>query len=244
MDIQDLSFEFVSAWPSDKVKFIKCRSHESKVSGGLGCDVTHDIWEPTLIKEANRHAKVAILAREDVTEGAGMNSDVLHPTITFTLQVRRHSTNYLYNIIIPTAVLVSLAFTSFTVPLNEVADRASITLTLLLSIIAYKLIIKDELPKVNFLTLIDKYILVSMTIVAMISFTNSSVGNGVDEITDALKARDYDCRLVIGMIWVACNLGFVLRIMCRNAWANRRITLFKKQCCEVVDRSTDVLLLV
>merc|ERR1719247_1501702 len=137
-----------------------CQSHESRVGGGLGCEVTRDVWEPTTILRypcpGSRNVeqrKIAILGLEDITDSADQGCS--YPKITFTLQVRRHSTNYLYNIIIPTATLVSLAFCSFNVPLNEVADRASITLTLLLSIIAYKLIIKDELPKVNFLTLID-----------------------------------------------------------------------------------------
>jgi len=188
--------------------------------------------------------KVAVLTREDVTDGAGMSSDVLHPTITFTLQLRRHSRNYLYNIIIPTAALVSLAFCSFTVPLNEVADRASITLTLLLSIIAYKLIIKDELPKVNFLTLIDIYILASMTIVAMIAFANATVGNGVEDVTEELRSWDYECRWWLGIAWVICNLGFIVRIIFRHAVARRRMQTFKKECCDNRDRSADVLLLV
>merc|ERR1711988_678136 len=131
----------------------------------------------------------------------GMHSEALHPTISFTLQVRRHSTNYLYNIIMPTAALTSLAFCSFTVPVNEVADRASITLTILLSIIAYKLIIKDELPKVNFLTLIDVYILASMTVTAMIVFANSAVGYAVEDVTSHTRSRDCECRLVLIIVW-------------------------------------------
>jgi len=207
MDIQDLSFEFVADWPADKVKLTKCSKHESQL---LKDDVTRDVWEKTTIKESKHHSKVAIRAVEDETEGSGMNDEVMYPRITFSLQVRRHSSNYMYNIIIPTSVLVSLAFCSFTVPVNEVADRASITLTLLLSIIAYKLIIKDELPKV----------------------------------TEEIQWMDFECRAVLGTIWVLCNFGFIVRILFRQVVAKRRMSRFRKECGDKRDRSSDVLLLV
>merc|ERR1719247_618543 len=166
----------------------------------------HEMFgNPHTFRQSERVSTIAIIAVEDITEGTGPDTDVSHSMITFTLQVRRHATNYLYNIILPTAVLVCLAFCSFTVPLSEVADRSSITLTLLLSIIAYKLIIKDELPKVNFLTLIDVYILASMTVTAMIVFANSAVGYAVEEVTSHTRSRDCDCRLVLGILWVVCN---------------------------------------
>jgi len=207
-------------------------------------DVTRDVWEPTMIRESKRHSRVAIRALEDQTEGSGMIDEVLYPRITFAMQLRRHSSNYMYNIIVPTATLVSLAFCSFTVPVNEVADRASITLTLLLSIIAYKLIIKDELPKVNFLTLIDFYILACMALVAMISFANAFVGHGVEDVTDDIRFMDFECRAVLGTMWVLCNCGFLVRVLFRQAVARRRRNKFRKQCGDNYDRSSDVLLLV
>lgn len=241
MDIQDLALEFVADWPADKVRLTKCRRVESTM---IKDDVTRDVWQPTMLKVSKRQSKVAIRSVEDETEGSGMNDDVMYPRIAFSMQVRRHASNYMYNIILPTATLVSLAFCSFTVPVNEVADRASITLTLLLSIIAYKLIIKDELPKVNFLTLIDFYILASMAIVAMISFANAVVGNGVEEITDDVRQMDYECRVVLGTAWVLCNLGFTLRILFRQFVARRRVSRFRKECGNNWERSSDVLLLV
>lgn len=229
MDIQDLSFEFVSDWPADKVKLTKCWKRESQL---LKDDVTRDVWEKTTIRETKGHSRVAIRVVEDefAIECSGMDDEVVYPRITFALQVRRHASNYMFNIIIPTAVLVSLAFCSFTVPVNEVADRASITLTLLLSIIAYKLIIKDELPKVNFLTLIDFYILTCMAIVAMISFANSFVGHGVENVTDKIRWMDYECRAVLGTIWAVSNFGFGLRVVWRQVHAKRRMSTFRKQC--------------
>jgi len=245
MDIQDLNIQFVSDWPGNKVHFIESvsRKHDSKVLH-KGCEATRDVWEPTTIRQSERVSTIAIIAVEDITEGTGLDTDVSHSMITFTLQVRRHATNYLYNIILPTAVLVCLAFCSFTVPLSEVADRSSITLTLLLSIIAYKLIIKDELPKVNFLTLIDKYILASMTIVAMISFGNAAVGHGVDQITDRHRRKDYECRVVLASAWVLCNLWFIIRIIMRKRAAHYRISEHQRMCHERLEKSSEVDLLV
>mmetsp|Transcript_4171 Transcript_4171/g.6713 ORF Transcript_4171/g.6713 Transcript_4171/m.6713 type:complete len:471 (-) Transcript_4171:46-1458(-) len=261
MDIQNLSIEFTSEWPADMVKFLRSRSHESKVTAPA-CDITRDVWAPTTIKELKsargsimtlscckrkkeKSARsVAIRSREDVVEGAGLDDDRLYPMITFTLQFSRLTQYYLWNVIMPTCIMVTLAFTSFTVPLNEVADRASITLTLLLSIIAYKFIIKDELPKVNFMTLIDKYILASMSIVAVLGFANAIVGNGAEEITEDLLSADRLWKWILGIMWTFCNFYFVCNVAWRQYKSQLRLRRFRKQCCAEAASAADVMLLV
>jgi hypothetical protein len=266
MDIQNLSIEFTSDWPADMVKLVKCRSHPSKVTAAA-CEITRDSWTPTTLKKSvastqnNRVTRdgwitmdsgiipmcarsAAIRTREDVIEGAGLDDERLYPVIAFTLQFSRLTQHYFWNIITPTLIMVTLSFMSFTVPVNEVADRASITLTLLLSIIAYKFIIKDELPKVNFMTLIDKYILASMCIVSAVGFANAIVGNGADEITEDLKSADKTCKWILGTLWTSCNVGFMCLIVYRLRRSHLRRANFRKQCCDKAGSAPDVMLLV
>jgi hypothetical protein len=271
MDIQKLTFIFASEWPEDKVQFKRCNSHASTVSG-LGFQLIRDVWTPTMLQDSKGCQQVAIRVREDIFEGSGFegsnvsspyatglfpthscqplrgfegsNADkkTEYPKIEFTFQLRRSAANYLWNIIMPTCTMVTLSFMSFTVPLDEVADRASITLTLLLAIIAYKLIIKDELPKVSFLTLIDKYILASMSIVATIGFVNSALGSNVDQVTESLKSTDKHLKWILGTAWVLCNVYFMLLVLYRLFHARDKVRKFQNECTGTVAQGkADVL---
>lgn len=61
-----------------------------------------------------------------------------------------------------------LALHSFIVPPNEFADRCAVTLTLLLTSVAFKLVIAEKLPSISYLTLADKYVLGSVGLVIFI----------------------------------------------------------------------------
>lgn len=63
----------------------------------------------------------------------------------------------------------SLCFTSYSVPIPDLGDRASITLSLLLTAVAYKLVLADILPRVSYLTALDKYVLICFTMLIVIA---------------------------------------------------------------------------
>lgn len=60
--------------------------------------------------------------------------------------------------VLPMSLLSFMTLLSFKVPAKHVADRASITLTLLLTAVAYKQVTDSMLPAISYLTLIDKFI--------------------------------------------------------------------------------------
>lgn len=71
--------------------------------------------------------------------------------------VQRRPEFFIWNAALPIGALTSMAFGAFTVPWTDIADRFSVTLTLLLTLVAYKLVISTSLPQVSYLTLLDKY---------------------------------------------------------------------------------------
>ena len=77
------------------------------------------------------------------------------------LHITRKSTYYVTNIIIIMLGLVSLCFSTFAVPVEDLADRMSIVLTLLLTAVAFKFVIADSLPKLGFNTFLDNFILIN-----------------------------------------------------------------------------------
>lgn len=90
-------------------------------------------------------------------------------------RVTRQPWNYIINImfiLFTTAVLSAL---SFVISLKEVADRSSVTLTLLLTVVAFKLLLADTLPKVSYLTYLDWYTMFCFAVIFFIAFENFAI---------------------------------------------------------------------
>ena len=66
---------------------------------------------------------------------------------------------YIWNIGLIILAIVSLSFTSFAIPVDNVEGRLTINLTLLLTAMAFKFVIATSLPVVAYLTPLDKYLL-------------------------------------------------------------------------------------
>lgn len=70
----------------------------------------------------------------------------------------RESAWYWYNVTVPTGIFTLLTAGTFFVPHDEVADRLSVCLTMLLTTAAYKITVAAKLPEISYLTILDKYI--------------------------------------------------------------------------------------
>eukprot|EP00040_Diaphanoeca_grandis_P043727 m.268906 g.268906 ORF g.268906 m.268906 type:complete len:485 (-) comp81239_c0_seq1:26-1480(-) len=78
--------------------------------------------------------------------------------------VKRKANYYVTNIVSLMTGLVTLCFSAFSVELEDIADRMSIILTLLLTAVAFKFVIADSLPKLSYSTLMDYYLLLNFVI--------------------------------------------------------------------------------
>ena len=59
--------------------------------------------------------------------------------------VRRRWSYQFWNIYIPICLLTTMTFASFLIPVGDVADRLSVTLTLVLTSVAFKYVVAQEL---------------------------------------------------------------------------------------------------
>ena len=57
----------------------------------------------------------------------------------------------------------------FLVPITDVGDRCSITLTILLTAVAFRFILQESLPQMSYLTTLDWYVLGNFVLI----FTNT-----------------------------------------------------------------------
>ena len=76
-------------------------------------------------------------------------------------QVRRKSRYYIWKVFLPLIVMVAIAYSAFWIKIGDYYTQISITLTAILTEIAFLFAISSSLPKVPYLTFIDAFFLVS-----------------------------------------------------------------------------------
>lgn len=130
----------------------------------------------------------------------------------------RHSTDSLLcvvprNIEVPMFVLTSLTGATWAIPDDDVADRLSVSLALVLTAVAYKLTVAESIPQVAYLTMLDRFIGLCFVHITLAAVENS--------IVPALNHPTLDTTLGIvwAVLWVATSLWYALAV--RHLWKKR-----------------------
>lgn len=132
-------------------------------------------------------------------------------TFTITVPVTRKSAYYSTNIMWVMSCLVFLNFSVFAIPVTDLADRLSVGLTLLLTAIAFKLVIADDLPRLAYWTKLDYYMNFMFAILFLISVANAVVTSlpkwgATDEV---LPAVDNVFFIIFAVICVIFNIAYL-----------------------------------
>ena len=95
----------------------------------------------------------------------------------------------------------TLSLPSFLIPIYNLADRSSINLTLLLTVVAFKLLLSDNLPKVSYFTFLDTYVLCAFAFIFFIAVANATFAflTGIKDTAscapeNAEDPQDRDCE--------------------------------------------------
>ena len=88
-------------------------------------------------------------------------------TISQTFEVERNYLYYIYKLIFPVIFLVLISFSVYWINVKDLESRVTVSIVCLLSLIAYNFVIDEDLPKIGYLTLLDKIILISYVFAGM-----------------------------------------------------------------------------
>ena len=91
----------------------------------------------------------------------GPNDSVYFDSLVFEIDIERKHSFYVYKVIIPIVLILMVCWSSLWITPREIESRLTITIVCLLSLIAYNFVIDKELPKLEYLTILDWIILVS-----------------------------------------------------------------------------------
>ena len=96
------------------------------------------------------------------------------------LTVKRNYKYYLYKIIIPVFLILLIAWSVLWIPAKEIEARLTTSIVALLSLIAYNFVFQDVIPKLDILTSLDKFILLSYFFCAIPIFTTIRLSRTIE----------------------------------------------------------------
>ena len=142
--------------------------------------------------------------------GAGSRT---YPAFRATMQVNRYPEFYVYNIVIPNAVISLLSILIPTFLTQDNPDgRLNVSLSLMLTAAAYKFSISFMIPAVAYLTLLDRYLLSCASLLVLCALQNSVLGIQDDDGQLVFSRwADRATSLVLLLLWALDNAWFAHR---------------------------------
>jgi len=130
-----------------------------------------------------------------------------------TVTLQRRSWQYVWEILFPLLVLVSVVWSIFWVETDSLADRLNISFIGVLTIVAYQFLLVDSMPRMSYLTFTDAVLLASFLMMAVTVPQSLLIHSLVRKGRLALARRiDRICRwafpLAYGLILAAVALRF------------------------------------
>ena len=135
--------------------------------------------------------------------------------VLYEVTVRRHATFYVWRVLAPMTLLVVASWVVFWFEPANLQPQVSTDLAILLSLVTFTYAIDFSLPKVAYLTFIDRHTLTSLAFVLLAIFAVSAI-----HVIIRNKGVQGVARLQRGARW-AFPLGFVVAVAANVAYTFR-----------------------
>lgn len=163
------------------------------------------------------------------SEGSSAND---YPLYHIKCHVKRKSGYYLWNITMIIFLISLLSFCSFSVEISSPSDRLSVTLTLLLTAVAFKFVVSQSLPTISYLTFLDKYVLCGLLFLGCMAIENAVAAI----IPDVPTQKDFDqiCLYVAVGCFVFIHGVFLVFVFDKSRARNRILSENDKKFREML----------
>ena len=149
-----------------------------------------------------------------VTSDIYQNTKLKHPAIGISCKVSRRSEYFMWNIIIIMIFISSLVFTTWTIDMHKVQNRLQLTFILLLSNITFKFSVSQTLPKVSYLTILDKYIIYSGAQLCLVAVQHAVPSHLFFEDPGEARHADLIALYCQGAAYILFNMAFFAHGRC------------------------------
>lgn len=210
-DDQVLRIHVSSYWSNRIIRFRQELSIGNNISSALANFADGGQWE----------LQTYILSDVVQADYRCQSKEIREPLFQFHVHARRKYNYYLWNIAAMVNMISFLAFTSFAIDRSDIGKRLSVSLTLLLTVVAFKNFVSSILPKVSYLTLMDKYVLFNVAFIFLVAIQNAIVGR----VAETNQAK-YDLVFVFlsVVVYVLFQTTFIIVSILAVKKSRRRFT--------------------
>ena len=96
-------------------------------------------------------------------------------THVVAFELTRHAASVMWTLTLPVFLVTTLSFCQFGVDYALLADRLSVTLTCILTVVAFQYVVREMVPAVPYRTVMDNFILISLAVMFVQSFASLAV---------------------------------------------------------------------
>jgi hypothetical protein len=129
---------------------------------------------------------------------------------------------YLYNIVLVLFLITCMAAYTFSISPNDSTDRLELNFTLVLTTVAFKYTVSSYLPRITYLTLMDKYVLLTFMFLGLTGLENAVVAVIVDD--DLTSTIDKSFLYGAGGLWLLMHMAGVVCVWRKsfyNSWGEK-----------------------
>lgn len=161
VDVQDLTISISTERSIHEIEIIEDQSSLSSVNTQAFLDASE--WNLYNHTESYRDKTTVEYARSTV-----------HPILHIQCRVARKIGYFVWNIIFIVFLIIGLTFASYSIEVNS-PDRLMCNVTLFLTAVAFKLVVKQSLPTISYLTYLDLYVLAALIFLALNATQNAAM---------------------------------------------------------------------
>lgn len=131
---------------------------------------------------------------------------------TFEFQAERLRQHYILKVIVPLLLIVMMSWMVFWIDRSMGNSQISVAVTSMLTLIAYRFAVGNEVPKLPYLTDLDAFILVSsvMVFLALIEVV-ATTALWLKDRKPLAKTIDRYCRVIFPITFLVANAAVLLR---------------------------------
>jgi len=183
-DRQVLAVELESfAWDASELNIVPDQKYD-----GFDPDFHMPEWE---IVDVRSHV------RTHKREGDGLEFSRMR----FEIEVERQSGYYLWKVLLPLVIVVLISWVVFYMPNEALGRRAAVSSTGVLTVIAYQFVVSSSLPRVPYLTQMDRMTLLSVATIGATMLVNLLVDRARRTSDERALAIDRTSRWLFALVY-------------------------------------------
>ena len=235
-DDQVLSIYVSSYWNDTVVKFRQEMTIGNNISNALSNFADSGQWElqKYILSDVSS-------SKGNKINGKKFSKEIREPLFQFHVHARRKYNYYLWNIASMVNMISILAFTSFSIDRSDIGKRLSVSLTLLLTVVAFKNFVSSILPKVSYLTLLDKYVLFNVAFIFLVSIENALVGTISGSFQQSLDSAFLLVSIVVYLLFQTIFLIISIRIVKKSRAKFRERYIGEFSILHTLKRASEIL---